>query len=206
MVGDRGPVAVQELGRDCDGTDVSRASDRRHRRAAGSAGAGADQRRCREDRRAHGYVEPLCGCDRQGLAHRRRDGGRRLRREGRGQAGRRGLGRSPEQARHRGRDRAQLVRQRQGRHDHGRADLLRRACRAADRARQEQAVHQLGRRLVRSHGRRLLAEFRALDLRHLRALECRGPRDGRRRTGQLVLPHGRLCVSGRRSSATRPAS
>ena len=149
-------------------------------------------RRRRQDRRAHGHVEPLCRRHRQGLARRRADGGRRLRRQGEGQAGRGDLRRPPEQARRRRQHRAQLVRQREGRRDLRRADLLGRAADLGADAREEQDQHQFRRRLVRHHRRRLLAQHGALDLRHLCALQRRRQGDGEARRGHLVLRHRRL--------------
>ena len=59
---------------------------------------------------------------------------------------------------------------------------------------QEQGVREFRRRIVGSHRREVLAQHRALDLRHLDAGERhrQGDREDRRR--HLVLPHRRLCV------------
>ena len=64
---------------------------------------------------------------------------------------------------------------------------------AAD-PREKQDRHEFRRRQFRHHRRRLLAEHRALDLRHLCALQRRGQGDGQARRGHLVLRHRRLCL------------
>ena len=46
--------------------------------------------------------------------------------------------------------------------------------------------------IFRHYRRRLLAQHRALDLRHLCAVQCRGQGDGQARRGYLVLRHRRL--------------
>ncbi len=58
--------------------------------------------------------------------------------------------------------------------------------------REEQDQHQFRRRQLRHHRRRLLAQHRALDLRHLFAVQCRRQGDGQARRGHLVLRHRRL--------------
>ena len=88
--------------------------------------------------------------------------------------------------------RAQLVRQREGRCDLRRADLLGRAADLGADPREEQDQHQFRRRQFRHHRRRLLAQHGALDLRHLCAVQRRRQGDGQARRGHLVLRHRRL--------------
>ena len=74
--------------------------------------------------------------------------------------------------------------------------------------------------IFRHHRRRLLAQHRALDLRHLCAVQCRRRGDGQARRGYLVLHHRRLRVrhgagarcrqcrqgDGRQGARRRPSS
>ena len=120
-----------------------------------------------------------------------------------GHQGRDHLGRPPEQAGRRLDHRPQVVRPGQGRRDPRRADLLGRARGQRGHAREEQDLHDLGRRHVRPHRREVLAEQRPLDLRHLGARQRHrhgDDQDGRR---HLVLPDRRLRLRRTRSSATR---
>ena len=101
------------------------------------------------------------------------------------QAGRRLAGRQP------------MVRRRQGRLDHRRAEFGRRACGQPDRGDQEQGVHRVRRGVVRSDRREMQCQHRALDLRHLDARQRHRHRDGEDRRRYLVLPHGRLRIRSR---------
>ena len=114
--------------------------------------------------------------------------------------------RPPEQARCRRRHRAQLVRQREGRRDLRRADLLGRAADLGADPREEQDQHQFRRRHLRPDRTGLLAQHRALDLRHLCALQCRRQGDGHsaaRTPGSSSPP---TMPSAWRWSATPPTS
>ncbi len=88
----------------------------------------------------------------------------RARHEGRGRQRR-----SSEQARHRRQHRAAMVRRRPCRCDRRRAEFRRRARGQRGGARKEQSVPRLRRRDVRSDRAEMLAQYRALDLRHLDA-------------------------------------
>ena len=81
----------------------------------------------RQDRRAERHVEPLRRPRRSGLGCRRQDGGRGFPEGSSEREGRDRLRRSSEQAGRRNADREPVVRCRQGRHDHRRAELRRRA-------------------------------------------------------------------------------
>ena len=122
----------------------------------------------------------------------REDGGRGFRRHRAGQADRGDLGRPPEQGGHRRGHGPPVVRERQGRPDPGRAQLRHRAGGAgpdaADEARGD--LHQ--RRLGRPDRQGLLAQWHALDLRHLCLRHRRGQRRHGRRRQELVLHHVRL--------------
>ena len=65
-------------------------------------------------------------------------------------------------------DRAQMVRHRECRRDHGSAEFGGGARRCRGRQREEQGGHRLRRRLVGADRPEVLAQFRPLDLRHLR--------------------------------------
>ena len=60
--------------------------------------------------------------------------------------------------------------------------------------RAQEAVSDFGLRFFRSHRQAMLADQRAVDLRHLRLLECDRQGGGRARRHAMVLPHRRLCV------------
>ncbi len=102
--------------------------------------------------------------------------------------------RPPEQAGHRLQRGAPVVRRGQGGRDRRRAHLLGGARGQHDRQGQEQGVPELGCGDLGSHRQGLLAQHRALDLRHLGARQRHRQRhrqDGRR---LVVLPDGRLCL------------
>ncbi len=152
---------------------------RRRRRAAG------------EDRRPQRHVGALRRLPGPGLGHRGATRHRGLCETGRA-AGRAGLRRPPEQDRYRRLDRPALVRPGRRRPDRRRAELRRGAGRREPGAGEEQGVHRLGRRHRRAHRQAMLAQHRALDLRHLVARPCPGEGAGAAGRQILVLPHRRL--------------
>ena len=94
--------------------------------------------------------------------------------------------------------RAPVVRHRQGRRDRRRAELRRRAGGEPDHAREEARRSSIsGAGIVRPDRQGLLAEHRALDLRHLDAGQRHRQRDRQDRRRQLVLPDRRLRVRPR---------
>ena len=111
-----------------------------------------------------------------------------------GRQGRPGQRRPPEQARCRLQHRQPVVRRRQGRHDHRRAELGRRAGREPGRQPEEQGVHRLRRGRLRPHRPEVQRQHGALDLRHLDARQRHRQGAGEDRRRHLVLPHRRLCV------------
>ena len=116
--------------------------------------------------------------------------------------GRDPVGRPPDQARRRRRDRAQVVRRRRREDDHRPRHLVGRAGGPQGQPGEGPDRPQHRRRLERPHRPGLLADRRALGLRHLLAgpRDRRGDGEGGRR--QLVLPHRRLrlrpCAGARR--------
>jgi hypothetical protein len=90
-------------------------------------------------------------------------------------------GRSPEQARRRRQHRPQLVRQRQGRRDLRRRRPPASPADLGARARRTSININSGGGSLRPHRRRLLAQHRALDLRHLFAVQRRRQGDGQAR-------------------------
>ena len=77
--------------------------------------------------------------------------------------------RPPQQARRRRQHRAAMDRRRSRRRHPRRADVERRARGQRGHSREEQGVPGLGRGHLRSHRSEMLAQYRALDLRHLDA-------------------------------------
>ena len=141
----------------------------RHRADAGfnehRLGAGQD----RQDRRALRPVGALRRSRRAGLDAGGADGGRGFRPAGQGLEDRHHLRRSPEQARYRHHHCAAMVRRRQGRRHRRRPELGRCAGREQCHQGKERRLHQFGRGDLGPHQRAVLAQHRALDLRHLHA-------------------------------------
>ncbi len=117
---------------------------------------------------------------------------RRSRHEGRSRQRR-----SSEQAGHRLQHCAAMVRRRRRRRHRRRAEFRRGACRQRGDAREEQGFAGLRRGDLRSHRTEMLAQHRALDLRHLDARPRHRRRAGEDRRRHLVFPHRRLCVRPR---------
>ncbi len=131
--------------------------------------------RCRRRRRAHRRaqrpVERLCRQHGRGVCALGPDGGGGFRRQGGGDAGR-GRRRGPsQQARCRRRDRAALVRPGEGRRHRRSRQLRGRPRGQRDRPREEQGDPRFRRRHHRAHRQELLAQYGAMDLRHLVAIE-----------------------------------
>ena len=114
--------------------------------------------------------------------------------EKRGIQGRDRLGRSSEQAGRRLGDRAPVVRHREGRRHRRRAEFRRCAGGQPDHQGQGQGVPRVGPGLVRPDRQGVLAQHRALDLRHLDAGQRHRHRDHQARRQHVVLHHGRLRV------------
>ncbi len=154
-------------------------------------------------RRPQRHVERLFGLPGAGLGARRPDGGRGLRRPRGRPQGRGAFRRPPEQARRRRPDRARLARHRGRRHDRRPAELGGRARGQRDRARPQQGDDRLGRRHLPADRREMLAQHRALDLRHLglwpRARARRDPAGREKR----LLHHRRLRVRPRPREAVQ---
>ena len=144
-------------------------NDEENSRAGGTCRHAGVQRRAgaagqRQDRRAQRHVEPLRRHWRSRLG---RGGQARYRRLHQGSPERQGrddLRRPSEQAGRWLQHRQPVVRRRQGRHDHRRAELGRRARGQPGRRHQEQTVHRFRRRSVRPHRSEVQRRYHSLDL------------------------------------------
>ena len=153
--------------------------------------ARAQAAKAAQDRRHERHVGRLRRLSGHRLGDRRQARGRRL--FGHARRSRRDrLGRSPEQARRRRGDRPQVVRFGWRRRHHGSAQFGGRAGGGRDRDREEQGGDRFGRRHFGADRPQMLARFRAVDLRHLRARPRARPCGDRAGRQDLVLHHRRL--------------